>query len=144
MKSEVINLDALRAPSRKVLFLGVEFELGYIPSGASIPVTEGYNRMIEKQMAEMGEIIPEAEAAFKQAHAQEIEQMNIGFVADFCSFWDPSFTIERISKEATTIMVDGFFTEIIRAIMTNAAQGVKSLGGRGSDGSKKNETGGKP
>lgn len=134
MTPTILNLDALRAPSRKVLFLGGEFELGYIPAGASIPVIEGYNRLLEKQTRDMGEVTPEAEAAYRESHSQEIEDMNIGFVSDFCSFWDPSFTREKIAKEATVPMVDAFFTEIVRALLTNASADQ----GEGAAGSKKN------
>ena len=38
MAQQLVNLDALRAESRKVLFLGQEFEIGYIPSGLAIPL----------------------------------------------------------------------------------------------------------
>ena len=40
MNNNFTNLDTLRAESQKVQFLGEEFEVGYIPSGLSIPLLE--------------------------------------------------------------------------------------------------------
>lgn len=123
MKTEVLNLDALRAPSKKIQFLGHEFEVGYIPSGLAIPLSERFQALDKKQRAAAGgEDIPTL-LRYQKEKGAEVEDDTIRFVADFCAWWEPNITPERVAKEADKPMVDAFFVEIVKAIFSAHAQG---------------------
>jgi hypothetical protein len=125
MKAAILNLDALRALSRKVQFLGREYELGYIPSGAAIPILDAYTKLLKKQEQAAGKNTIEALNAYSEQNPAEIMADTIRFIARFCAFFYPEKDAEafeaEIETEASKTMVDAFFTEIIKAIITNAA-----------------------
>lgn len=53
VKKEFLNLDLLKADkSRRVLFLGKEFELSYIPCGIAVPLIETHNAQIKQELNE--------------------------------------------------------------------------------------------
>ncbi len=139
MQTEILNLDALRAPSRKVRFLGKEYELGYIPSGAAIPVMEAFNALRAKQAAAAGSESKEDLDRYARERNREITDDTITFVAGFCSFFYPEVTRETIAMEANKDMVDIFFSEIVRSIIENSAR--SRSGEVDGDASKKNMTG---
>ncbi|MDR1420627.1 MAG: hypothetical protein LBI86_09655 [Treponema sp.] len=136
---ELLNLDALRAPSRKVRFLGRDYELGYIPAGAAIPIYDAYTRLLEKQTREAGGQDVAAHLRYAETHAGDVVEDTIGFVARFCSFFYPEVTCEEVARDASKDMVDAFFVEIIGAIVRNSAAG-KASGEERRD-TKKNGTG---
>ena len=137
--AQIINLDALRAESRKVVFLGREYELGYIPSGAAIPMMESYRLLFDKQTAAAGGGSPEALAKYEREQAKEIFEDEIDFVHRFCSFFYPEVTRSEVSLEASKEMVDIFFSEIITSIVRNSAVGKTDTDK--ADDAKKNTTG---
>lgn len=105
MAQHIVNLDALRAESRKVRFLGKEFEIGYIPSGLAIPLIENHNKDIQEQ---------------KESDSKEkIMSDEIRSVALFCSFYEPSFTESFLSKHASKAQIDSMYTMLIFAIFEN-------------------------
>jgi len=133
MLPNVINLDALRAESRKVIFLGREYELGYIPSGAAIPIYEAYSELVARQTAAAGGADAQATIRYTQEHAGEIVDDTINFTAAFCRFFYPDVTTEEVRTEASKEMVEAFFTEIIRAIVLNSMRGAPEGGASGED-----------
>jgi hypothetical protein len=135
----IINLDALRAESKKIIFLGREYELGYIPSGASIPIMDAYQSLYAKQILAAGGGGVDDMARYASECSEEIVEDSITFVHRFCSFFYPEVTRKEISLEASREMVDAFFTEIITSIVRNSAMG-KSEGDKGEN-VKKNTTG---
>ncbi len=100
--SEVINLDVLRAESQKVLFLGKEFEVGYIPCGAGIPIMENFKKTMELK-----------------ENQKEFSDSVVHLVSLFCSFTDKSFTEDFIRENASDRQVSGFFMLIAEAITNN-------------------------
>ncbi|MGP1443669.1 hypothetical protein [Treponema sp.] len=105
MAQQLINLDALRAESRKVLFLGHEFEIGYIPSGLAIPLIENHNKDIQEQ---------------KESDSKEkIMSDEIRAVSLFCSFYDSAFTEDFLRKHASKAQIDSMYTMLIFAIYEN-------------------------
>jgi len=144
MKTDVLNLDALRAPSRKVLFLGRDYELGYIPSGAAIPMLEAYNELLRKQTEAAGSSDLEAHLRYQEEHARECVDDSIDFIAEFCAFFHPEVTRDEVAREASKEMVDSFFVEIIRSIVENSARAASKAEAEGGEGSKKNTTGRSP
>lgn len=105
MTQQLVNLDALRAESRKVLFLGQEFEIGYIPSGLAIPLIENHNKDIREQ---------------KESDSNEkIMSDEIRAVALFCSFYDHTFTEDFLRKNASKAQIDSMYTMLIFAIYEN-------------------------
>ncbi|QQO10093.1 hypothetical protein [Breznakiella homolactica] len=141
MQTETINLDALRAPSRKIVFLGREYELGYIPSGAAIPMIESYNELLQKQTKAAGGMDLDSSLRYAEENAKEVVEDSIDFIARFCSFFYPDVTRDEISREASKEMVDQFFMEIISSIVRNSARGNTGESGGDSGDSKKNTTG---
>lgn len=122
MPSEIINLDQLRAPSRKILFLGQEFEIGYIPAGLSIPVLDLYQKQVRGQ---------------KESDSQEkLLRDNADMVSGFCSYYNKDFTLEYVLKTASAAQIAAFYQQVLTAIVENfASEGA-------SEPSKKKETGG--
>lgn len=105
MSNTIINLDSLRAESQKVQFLGKEFEIGYIPSGLAIPVIENHNKNIKTQ---------------KESDSQEkLLKDNIKSVSLFCSFYEPDFTEEFLSKNASDKQIEQMYLLIVSAIVKN-------------------------
>jgi hypothetical protein len=139
MEKQIINLDALRAESRIITFLEKEYELGYIPSGAAIPILQAYNGLCEKQAKAAGGNDLDALRRYEKTGADEIVRDTIEFVARFCAFFYPDVTPESIAKNATREMVDMFFMEIIGAIIRNSSLGKKA--GEKTGDAKKNRTG---
>ena len=117
---EILNLDKLKAESRKVIFLSKEYELGYIPSGAAIPLIESYNDLLSKQAKAAGGMDIETSLRYAKEHAEDVVKDSIDFITKFCSFFYPEVTKEEIAKDASKEMVDAFFTEIITAIVRNS------------------------
>lgn len=105
MANNLINLDLLRSESQKVKFLGKEFEVGYIPSGIAIPLIENHNKNIKEQ---------------KESDSQEkLLKDNIKSVSIFCSFYEPDFTEEFLSKNASDKQIEQMYQLIVTAIVKN-------------------------
>ena len=105
MANNLINLDLLRSESQKVKFLGKEFEVGYIPSGLAIPLIENHNKNIKEQ---------------KESDSQEkLLKENIKSVSLFCSFYEPDFTEEFLSKNASDKQIEQMYLLIVTAIVKN-------------------------
>ena len=105
MANNLINLDLLRSESQKVKFLGKEFEVGYIPSGLAIPLIENHNKNIKEQ---------------KESDSQEkLLKDNIKSVSLFCSFYEPDFTEEFLSKNASDKQIEQMYQLIVLAILKN-------------------------
>lgn len=105
MANNLINLDLLRSESQKVKFLGKEFEVGYIPSGLAIPLIENHNKNIKEQ---------------KETDDQEkLLKDNIKSVSLFCSFYEPDFTEEFLSKNASDKQIEQMYQLIVLAIVKN-------------------------
>jgi hypothetical protein len=145
MADKAVNLDSLRAPSRIVTFLGRDYETGYIPSGASIPLLVSYQAMADKQAAGAGGRGYEESLRYAAEHTEEVVPDEIRVVAKYCSFFYPDVTEETVAREASREMVDAFFRELILSIVRNSAAGAKE-GAEGSDaaGEKKSTTGQSP
>lgn len=125
MAKNLINLDQLRAESQKVQFLGKEFEVGYIPSGLSIPLLENHNQMIAEQ---------------KEDDSQaKLFNDNIKSVSVFCSFYEPEFTEDYIRKNATGDQVVIMYELILQAILINVSKA--DLKNEAEDNSQKKTTG---
>ena len=139
MNNEILNLDALKAPSKKIQFLGKQYELGYIPSGAAIPLIESYNALLKKQTDAAGGTDLDASLRYAESHAQEVMEDTIDFVFRFCSFFYQDIKRDDIVHEATKAMVETFFMEIITAIVKNA--GMQSSGAEAEGDKKKALTG---
>ena len=127
MAQQIVNLDALRAESRKVRFLGKEFEIGYIPSGLAIPLIENHNKDIQEQ---------------KESDSKEkIMRDEIHAVSLFCSFYDHSFTEEFLSKNASKAQIDSMYTMLIFAIFENFVKKVPDEKAGENEGAEKKTTG---
>lgn len=100
-----INLDTLKAESRKVKFLGKEFEVGYIPSGLAIPLVENHNENIKTQK----ETDP----------PEKIMKDEIKSISIFCSFYEPEFTEKYLQENATAAQIDAFYKILVFAIFEN-------------------------
>ena len=123
----IVNLDALRAESKKVLFLDKEFEIGYIPSGLAIPLIENHNKDIQEQ---------------KESDSNEkIMSDEIRAVSLFCSFYEPSFTEEFLRKNASKAQIDSMYTMLIFAIFENFVRKVPDEKTRENEESEKKTTG---
>lgn len=119
MGNNYINLDTLRAESKKVQFLKKKFEVGYIPSGLAIPLLDNHNENLKTQ---------------KEDDPQEkIMQDEIRSVSVFCSFYEPEFTEEYISKNASPDQVDAFYKIIVYAIVDNFLKSQDTNAGEGKD-----------
>ena len=105
MDNNFTNLDALRAESQKVQFLGKEFEVGYIPSGLSIPLLETYNKSIEEQKTDES--------------PKKLLEDNVNAVSLFCSFYDNTFTTEYLLKNASNSQIVSMYQIIVTAIIRN-------------------------
>lgn len=105
MDNNFTNLDALRAESQKVQFLGKEFEVGYIPSGLSIPLLETYNKSIEEQKTD--------------GSPKKLLEDNVKAVSLFCSFYDDTFTSDYLLKNASNSQIVAMYQIIITAIIRN-------------------------
>ncbi|WP_449189407.1 hypothetical protein [Treponema lecithinolyticum] len=105
MDNNFTNLDALRAESQKVQFLGKEFEVGYIPSGLSIPLLETYNKSIEEQKTDES--------------PKKLLEDNVKAVSLFCSFYDNTFTAEYLLKNASNSQIVSMYQIIVTAIIRN-------------------------
>lgn len=105
MDNNFTNLDALRAESQKVQFLGQEFEVGYIPSGLSIPLLETYNKSIEEQKMDES--------------PKKLLEDNVKAVSLFCSFYDDTFTADYLLKNASNSQIVAMYQIIITAIIRN-------------------------
>jgi len=105
MDNNFTNLDALRAESQKVQFLGQEFEVGYIPSGLSIPLLETYNKSIEEQKTDES--------------PKKLLEDNVKAVSLFCSFYDDTFTSDYLLKNASNSQIVAMYQIIITAIIRN-------------------------
>lgn len=127
MAQHIVNLDALRAESRKVLFLGQEFEIGYIPSGLAIPLIENHNKDIQEQ---------------KESDSNEkIMSDEIRAVSLFCSFYDSAFTEDFLRKNASKAQIDSMYTMLIFAIYENFVKKVPDEKGGENEESEKKTTG---
>jgi hypothetical protein len=145
----ITNLDALRAPSHKVVFLGLDYELGYIPAGAAIPVMESYLELVHKQEAAAGASTMDSSAAmaalesYSRQKPAEVVADTIKFLSRFCHFYYPEREASDFEKDindhASKDMVDSFFTVIVKAICVNAAVAGSETESRSK--SKKNKTG---
>lgn len=125
MSNNLINLDLLRSESQMVRFLGKEFEVGYIPSGLSIPLLENHNKMIAEQ---------------KEDDSQsKLFNDNIKSVSVFCSFYEPDFTEDYIRKNATGDQVVIMYELILQAILINVSKA--DLKNEGDASSQKKTTG---
>lgn len=105
MDNNFTNLDALRAESQKVQFLGKEFEVGYIPSGLSIPLLETYNKSIEEQKTDES--------------PKKLLEDNVKAVSLFCSFYDDTFTSDYLLKNASNSQIVAMYQIIVTAIIRN-------------------------
>lgn len=105
MDNNFTNLDALRAESQKVQFLGQEFEVGYIPSGLSIPLLETYNKSIEEQKTDES--------------PKKLLEDNVKAVSLFCSFYDDTFTSDYLLKNASNSQIVAMYQIIVTAIIRN-------------------------
>lgn len=105
MDNNFTNLDALRVESQKVQFLGKEFEVGYIPSGLSIPLLETYNKSIEEQKTDES--------------PKKLLEDNVKAVSLFCSFYDDTFTSDYLLKNASNSQIVAMYQIIITAIIRN-------------------------
>jgi len=105
MDNNFTNLDALRAESQKVQFLGQEFEVGYIPSGLSIPLLETYNKSIEEQKTDES--------------PKKLLEDNVKAVSLFCSFYDGAFTSDYLLKNASNSQIVAMYQIIVTAIIRN-------------------------
>jgi hypothetical protein len=127
MAQQLVNLDALRAESLKVRFLGKEFEIGYIPSGLAIPLIENHNKDIQEQ---------------KESDSNEkIMSDEIRAVSLFCSFYEPSFTEDFLRKNASKAQIDSMYTMLIFAIYENFVKKVPDEKGGENEESEKKTTG---
>ncbi len=107
--NSTINLDELRAESQKVKFLEKDFEVGYIPCGAGIPILEAYNEVMQHQDEDGKQIFVDK---------------TIGLISLFCSFTEPDFTAEFIKANASNFQVSSFFHLIAQSIIKNFGQGL--------------------
>ncbi len=127
MSNNLINLDSLKAKSQKVKFLEKEFEVGYIPSGLSIPVVEDFNKNLKEQ---------------KETDSQEkIMQDEIKSVSIFCSYYESEFTEEYLSKNATAAQIDSFYKILVTAIYKNFMAAVPQEDNQTGDSLQKKTTG---
>ncbi len=127
MSNNLINLDSLKAKSQKVKFLEKEFEVGYIPSGLSIPVVEDFNKNLKEQ---------------KETDSQEkIMQDEIKSVSIFCSYYESKFTEEYLSKNATAAQIDSFYKILVTAIYKNFIAAVPQEDNQTGDSLQKKTTG---
>nr|WP_303933704.1 hypothetical protein [Treponema denticola] len=127
MANNLINLDLLRTESQKVKFLGKEFEVGYIPSGLAIPLIENHNKNIKEQ---------------KESDSQEkLLKDNIKSVSIFCSFYEPDFTEEFLSKNASDKQIEQMYQLIVLAILKNFSAAVSNDDSESSTSVEKKTTG---
>lgn len=127
MARHIVNLDTLRAESRRVLFLGQEFEIGYIPSGLAIPLIENHNKDIQEQ---------------KESDSNEkIMSDEIHAVSLFCSFYDRTFTEDFLSKNASKAQIDSMYTMLIFAIYENFVKKVPDEQLEAAEATEKKTTG---
>ena len=127
MANNLINLDLLRTESQKVKFLGKEFEVGYIPSGLAIPLIENHNKNIKEQ---------------KESDSQEkLLKENIKSVSLFCSFYEPDFTEEFLSKNASDKQIEQMYQLIVLAILKNFSAAVSNDDSESSTSVEKKTTG---
>ena len=127
MANNLINLDLLRSESQKVKFLGKEFEVGYIPSGLAIPLIENHNKNIKEQ---------------KESDSQEkLLKDNIKSVSLFCSFYEPDFTEEFLSKQASDKQIEQMYQLIVLAILKNFSAAVSNDDSGSSNSFEKKTTG---
>ena len=127
MANNLINLDLLRSESQKVKFLGKEFEVGYIPSGLAIPLIENHNKNIKEQ---------------KESDSQEkLLKENIKSVSLFCSFYEPDFTEEFLSKNASDKQIEQMYQLIVTAIVKNFSAAVSNDDSGSSNSFEKKTTG---
>ncbi|EMB46705.1 MULTISPECIES: hypothetical protein [Treponema] len=127
MAKNLINLDLLRSESQKVKFLGKEFEVGYIPSGLAIPLIENHNKNIKEQ---------------KESDSQEkLLKDNIKSVSLFCSFYEPDFTEEFLSKQASDKQIEQMYQLIVLAILKNFSAAVSNDDSESSTSVEKKTTG---
>ena len=127
MAQHIVNLDALRAESRKVLFLGKEFEIGYIPSGLAIPLIENHNKDIQEQK--------------ENDSKEKIMGDEIRAVSLFCAFYEPSFTEDFLQKNASIAQIDSMYTMLIFAIFENFVKKVPDEKTGETEGAEKKTTG---
>lgn len=127
MANNLINLDLLRSESQKVKFLGKEFEVGYIPSGLAIPLIENHNKNIKEQ---------------KETDSPEkLLKDNIKSVSIFCSFYEPDFTEEFLSKQASDKQIEQMYLLIVLAIVKNFSAAVSNDDSGSSNSFEKKTTG---
>lgn len=127
MANNLINLDLLRSESQKVKFLGKEFEVGYIPSGLAIPLIENHNKNIKEQ---------------KETDSPEkLLKDNIKSVSIFCSFYEPNFTEEFLSKQASDKQIEQMYQLIVLAILKNFSAAVSNDDSESSTSVEKKTTG---
>jgi len=105
MNNNFTNLDTLRAESEKVQFLGEKFEVGYIPSGLSIPLLETYNKSIEEQKTDES--------------PKKLLEDNVKAVSLFCSFYNEKFTADYLLKNASNSQIIAMYQIIVTAIIRN-------------------------
>ena len=105
MNNNFTNLDTLRAESQKVKFLDEEFEVGYIPSGLSIPLLETYNKSIEEQKTDES--------------PKKLLEDNVKAVSLFCSFYNENFTADYLLKNASNSQIIAMYQIIVTAIIRN-------------------------
>lgn len=128
MTNNFVNLDSLRAESRKVQFLGKEFEIGYIPSGLAIPLIENHNANLESQKEYMED-------------KERLLSDNIRSVSLFCSFYEPEFTKEYLRANATLSQIEQMYSQLVYAILTNFTEYAAKDGGTDSGTTEKKTTG---
>ncbi len=127
MSKNLINLDSLKAESQKVKFLKKEFEVGYIPSGLSIPLIDDFNKNLKEQ---------------NESDSQEkIMQDEIKSVSIFCSFYESEFTEEYLTKNATASQIDSFYKILVTAIYKNFMVAVPQENNQAGDSLQKKTTG---
>ena len=127
MANNLINLDLLRSESQKVKFLGKECEVGYIPSGLAIPLIENHNKNIKEQ---------------KETDSPEkLLKDNIKSVSIFCSFYEPNFTEEFLSKQASDKQIEQMYQLIVLAILKNFSAAVSNDDSESSTSVEKKTTG---
>ena len=128
MTNNFVNLDSLRAESRKVQFLGKEFEIGYIPSGLAIPLIENHNANLESQKEYMED-------------KERLLSDNIRSGSLFCSFYEPEFTQEYLRANATLSQIEQMYSQLVYAILTNFTEYAAKDGGTDSGTTEKKTTG---
>jgi len=127
---------------------GKAFDCGFIPSGVEIPLLDEFNAQIYKQstyslpenfdqLSDDEKMKAQATSAVKYANENRAQTRadNIKFVSIFTSFFDPDYTEEYISKNASGPEVNTAWQALEATIVEDYFDTVKNLNG-GTGGKK--------